>query len=122
MNLTGNDFPPLEPNKKHKNGTPPDINTLTATDTMESHTMIDRDEINLKHNELKAAISVELTTLHKETANMQKALQDQFSIAMETLKICIIKGTQTMVTELSKMLEKAVENMNAQAAQSADFL
>jgi hypothetical protein len=27
-----------------------------------------------------------------------------------------------MVTEVSKMLEKAVENMNAQATQSADFL
>jgi hypothetical protein len=65
---------------------------------------------------------VELTTLCKETANMQKALQDQFSLAMETLEIRIIKGTQTMVNKLSKTLEKAVENMNAQAAQSANFL
>jgi hypothetical protein len=116
VNLTDDHFPTLESPKKPRTDPVYPNDNATATDTTESLTMIDLDEIEKHQTEITATLRQELETLRAETQQMQVTLQNQFNTAMNNLEIRIEKSNQTMFHDLNQALHKAVETMNSQAA------
>jgi hypothetical protein len=120
VNLTDDNFPALETPKKQRTdtATTPD----TTTDSTESLTTIDLDEIEKTQNDIKEALHQEIATLREETQRMQTTLQEQFTTAMNNLELRIETSNQKMFQDLGHSLSKAVETMNAQAARADTLL
>jgi hypothetical protein len=116
VNLTDDHFPALESPKKQRTDPATNHDNATATDTTESLTTLDLDEIEKTQTETKAILRQEIESLREETHRMQAVLQDQFNTAMNNLEIRIEKSNQRMFHDLGQSLHKAVEAMNSQAA------
>ena len=123
VNLTDDDFPAMDTPKKQRTNDPAAVpDTATTTDTTESLTTIDLDEIEKAQNELKENLSKEIAAMREETSRMQTTLQEQFTTAMQQLEIRLETNTQRMFNDLGRSLTQAVENMNAQAARGDALL
>jgi hypothetical protein len=104
VNLTDDHFPALESPKKQRTDPVTNTDTATATDTTESLTTLDMDELERTQTEMKAIFRQEIETLCEETHRMQVELQDQFNTAMNNLEIRIEKSNQTMFHDLGQSL------------------
>jgi hypothetical protein len=122
MDLTTDQFPPLDPTKKPRTENSTNHATTSATKSTESLTMIDLDEIEQAQQKIKMDLQMEIAQLRQATDTMQKTLQAEFNSAMQQLEIRVTTSTTQMIQNLGDSLQQAVTTMHSQAERSEKML
>jgi hypothetical protein len=116
MNLTDEEFPPLDPSKKPRisdSDTHPD--SMSATATTETFTTVDLDEIERAQTQIKEELQNEIESLRKATEEMRAQLQQSLTQQLAQLEQRIERNTQQMIASLGESLQQAMLKMNEQA-------
>jgi hypothetical protein len=123
MDLTADQFPPLGTNKKPRiNNTTSIDTTSSSTESTESLTMVDLDEIEKAQQQIKIDLQDEIALLRQATDKMQQQMQADFNAAMQQLELRVTQTTTQMIQGLGDSLQKAVDMMNTQAARSEQMI
>jgi DNA repair exonuclease SbcCD ATPase subunit len=118
MNLTDDDFPALEHTKKSRVDDPGTQENSSTTETTETLTTVDLDDIERSQNELKAELRHEIDELRKTTETMKEQLQQSILQQIGQLEQRIERNTQQMINSPGENLQQAMAHMNAQAERS----
>jgi hypothetical protein len=115
MNLTDDDFPALDPIKKPRIDDHSTNENSSNTETNETLTTIDLDEIERHQEAIKTELRNKIDALRKMTEAMREQLQLSIQQQIGQLEQRIERNTQQMINSLGDSLQKAIDQMNAQA-------
>ena len=110
LDLDADAFPALDPSKKPRmdTATHHDTSSSSSTDTTESLTMVDLDEITRAQQTMQKDLKKEIEEMRAATLTMQQQLKAEFETAMQQLELRIETNTHTMIQTLGDSLHQAV--------------
>jgi hypothetical protein len=127
LDLDTDAFPALDASKKPRtSAATTNDNSTSSTDSTESLTMVDLDEITRAQQTMKTDLQQEIEEMRKATAAMQQQLKMEFETAMQQLELRVETNTNRMIQTLGESLHQAVaqqvESINANIQENNAYL